>query len=417
MKPSDPVRPAPYSVAGDPFFDERGALHLTRYRDVTEITRRERRGQFSAALSVMRRTLARHGMTAPDPVHLSWRFPWAQGLTEADGSPGRHTVLHGVLAEYLGKQAVRDSRPIMRVLAAQLVRENVERELAHGGAVGTIDLAHFADLLAFRSVSALVGLPRTPADEAFMMGHLAEYANRADIIEGMRPEAPEVREYFQKIVDGHDGSGLLGRIIEAHQRSQITLEERDGLIWGCWIAGRDTTATLIALLFGLVDESGLTATMAANVGDGDSGGDSDSGAEWRAKAINEAARFTPFGVNMRISVEEVRLDNGILVPEGTTVHLHWAAANRDPSVFGEDAGKYVPERAVAKQNLAFGHGLHYCIGSPVALAETDVAAVAVYGGLPGLTLTKWHRVARIVDLVATAEAEYDLKAAATVLGS
>lgn len=409
MKPSDPVRPAPFSTPGEPFFDERGALHLTRYRDVTEITRRERKGQFSTALSVMRATLARHGMTAPDPVHLSWLFPWAQGLTEADGSPGRHAVLHGVLAEYLGRQAVRDIRPTMRELASQLVRENIEQELEHGGEVGTIDLARFADTLAFRSVSALVGLPRTPADEAFMMGHLEEYANRADIIEGMRPEPPEVREYFQQIVDGHDGSRLLGRIIEAHQGNQITLDERDGLIWGCWVAGRDTTATLIALLFGLIDEGGLAATMAANVGE--------DGAEWRAKAINEAARFTPFGVNMRISVENVLLENGIHVPEGTTVHLHWAAANRDPSVFGEDAGEYVPERAAAKQNVAFGHGLHYCIGSPVALAETDVAAVAVYGGLPGLTLTKWHRVARIVDLVATAEAEYDLKAAASTLGT
>jgi cytochrome P450 len=72
---------------------------------------------------------------------------------------------------------------------------------------------------------------------------------------------------------------------------------------------------------------------------------------------------------------------------------------------------------VPKQNLAFGHGLHYCIGSPVALAETDVAAVAVYGALPGLTLTKWHRLARLVDVVATAEAEYDLEAAARTLGT
>lgn len=409
MKPSDPVRPAPYSVAGDPFFDEQGALHVTRYRDVTEITRRERRGQFSAALSVVRKTLARHGMTAPDPVHLAWLFPWAQGVTEADGSPGRHTALHGVLAEYLGKQAVRDLRPTMETLAGQLVRENIEENLAHGGTVGTIDLARFADLLAFRSVSALVGLPRTPADEAFIMGHLAEYATRADIIEGMRPEAPEVREYFQHIVAGHDGSGLLGRIIEAHQANQITVDERDGLIWGCWIAGRDSTATLMALLFGLIDEYGLTSTMVANLGE--------NGVRWRAQAINEAARFTPFGVSMRTSVEEVRLDDGTILPEGTTVHLHWAAANRDPSVFGADAGEYVPGRGVPKQNLAFGHGLHYCIGSPVALAETDVAAVAVYGALPGLTLTKWHRLARLVDVVATAEAEYDLDAAARTLGT
>jgi cytochrome P450 len=408
MKPSDPVRPAPYGTPGEPFFDERGVLHLTRYADVTEITRRERRGQFTVAFSVVREGLEKYGITVPDPVHVAWLFPWAQGTVEADGSPGRHAVLHGVLAEYLGKQAVRDLRPTMVEIAGRLVRENVEHELAQGGTVGTIDLARFTDLLAFRSISALVGFPRTPAAEAFMMSHLEEYNSRADLIEGMRPEAPEVREYFQSIVDGHRGDGLLGRIIAAHGTGQITLDERDALMWGCWSAGRDTSATLTALLFGLVDEVGAVSTMVANLGD--------DGADWRAKAINEALRFTPFGTSFRTSVEDVVLDNGITVPEGTQLHLHWDATNRDPSVFGQDAGEFRPDRGVPRQNLSFGHGMHYCLGAPVALAEADIAAVAVYGALPGLTVTKWHRLARLTDVVATAEAEYDLPAAARALG-
>jgi cytochrome P450 len=314
VKPSDPVRPAPYSTAGEPFFDERGTLHLIRYHDVPEVTRRERRGQFSAALSVVRRALARHGMTVPDPVHLAWLFPWVQGTVEADGSPGRHAVLHGVLAEYLGKQAVRDLRPAMVVIANRLVRENVERERANGGTVGTIDLARFTDLLAFRSISALIGLPPTPDAEAFMMSHIEE---------------------------------LLGRIIAAHRTGQITLDERDALMWGCWSAGRDTSATLTALLFGLVDEIGAMSTMVAGL-------DAD-GTDWR-------------------------------------------------------------ERGVPRQNLVFGHGMHYCLGAPIALAEADIAAVAVYGGLPDLTVTRWHRLAHLTDAVDIAEAEYDLPAAVRALG-
>lgn len=411
MKPSEPVRPAPFSTPGEPFFDERGALHLTRYDDVTEVTKRERRsGQFSAALSVMTEMLAKHGMTVPDPVHIAWRFPWAQGVVEADGSPGRHPVLHEVLAEYLGRQAIRDLGPTMAELARELVRENVEQQLENGGTTGVIDLSRFADALAFRSISTLVGLPRTPADEARMMSYVDEYTARADIIEGMLPEPPEVREYFQHVVDGHraTGGGFLGRITAAHDAGQITLDERDGLLWGCWTAGRDTTATLVAMLFGLIDEAGLRPTMAARL--------DDDGAAWRTRAINEALRFTPFGVSMRVSVGEVHLDSGPTVSDGTLVHLHLAAANRDPSVFGMDSGEYRPERTFPRQHLAFGNGLHYCLGAPVATAEADVAAVAVYGALPGLTITKWHRVARIVDLVTTAEAEYDLRAAARLLG-
>jgi hypothetical protein len=74
------------------------------------------------------------------------------------------------------------------------------------------------------------------------------------------------------------------------------------------------------------------------------------------------------------------------------------------------------ERGVPRQNLAFGHGMHYCLSAPIALAEADIAAVAVYGDLPGLTVTRWHRLARLTDAVDIAEAEYDLPAAVRALG-
>ncbi|MFF0268459.1 cytochrome P450 [Kribbella sp. NPDC004536] len=379
---------------------------------MTEVTGRQRRGQFSLAFSVRRRAMERQGVIPPERVHIAQQFPWAQEPVEADGSPGRHTVLRSILADYLSKDAARELRPVIQQLALELLRDNVTEQLGRGSRTGTIDLARFSATLAFRSMSALASFPHTPDDEAFMISHLDAFARNPTLLAALEPEPAELRSYFEDIVRKHrarGGAGLLGRIVAAYDAGVIRRDERDGLIFGCWTAGRDTTATLIALLFGLVDEAGLHATMMANL--------DDAGARWRALAIEEALRFTPFPSTPMLSVGEVRLDCGPAVADGGEVMLHWGTANRDPAVFGPDADEYRPGREADRPHLAFGHGLHYCAGAALAKAATEVAALVVYGNLPDLRLTTWERLARLVDVVDTAVAEYDLDGAAGRLTS
>jgi cytochrome P450 len=404
MRPSDPVRPE-FAVPRDPFVDERFVVHVTRFRDVVEVTELERAGAVNPALSVLRATLARHGMTVPDRVHVNWLFPWAQGLHEADGSIGRHKVVSDVLRRYLKRRAVLELTPVFEQHALDLLRAHVREQSSRGGEAGVIDVAGFAHALAFRSMSSLAGFPQAPEDEQFMLAQLTEFANRPDLMQTFEPEDPALREYFQSVVAQHatDGDGLLGEIASAHQRGAITLDERDGLIWGCWAAGTDTTATLINLLVGLIDEAGLRDTMVANLGP--------DGGEWRKAAINEAARFTPFSSAPQISIRDFDLASGFHVPEGCEIQLHFDAANRDPAVFGDDAGVFDPDRRVPRPNLAFGHGVHYCLGDSLARAETEIAAIALYENLPGLTVVDWQRTPGVVDLVSVNTAEYDLAAA------
>jgi cytochrome P450 len=62
---------------------------------------------------------------------------------------------------------------------------------------------------------------------------------------------------------------------------------------------------------------------------------------------------------------------------------HFASANRDECVFA-DAGRFRPEREELSRHLAFGKGIHFCIGAPLARLELGMALPALLERLPGL---------------------------------
>lgn len=407
QKPSDPVRPAPYGVAGAPFADESG-IHITRYHDLVTITDLEKKGAFSQALSAQRQVLREMGIDLPEGVvHVSWYFPWASAPREADGTAGRHTALRGVLEGYLSNRSIREVGPWIERTALKLLADNVaqQREMHGDQGVGSIDFAEFTDTLAFHTMSELAGFPHTPEVEAFIKTHLDDAANRTNFIDMLRPESPEVRPYFDRIIAEHleaGRGGLLAEIAAAHESGLISRDEKHGLVFGCWSAGRDTTATLTALLLGLIAEAGLQSDLLANLGP--------EGASWRHNVTNEALRFTPFSHNLAVCMETVRLDDFVIEP-GSIVNLRWEAGNRDPAAFGEDADRFRPDRRAKATNLGFGRGLHYCVGAPLARYEADVVLRAVGNVLGHYELTEWVRMPRFVDVVEKARVDYDIRTA------
>lgn len=111
----------------------------------------------------------------------------------------------------------------------------------------------------------------------------------------------------------------------------------------------------------------------------------DGKADWDA-VIDETLRVQApvASLPLRYAVEDIPLD-GVTIRRGEPILAAYAAAGRDPELHGADADRFDVTRAV-KDHLAFGHGVHFCLGAPLARLEAAVALPALFARFPGLTL-------------------------------
>jgi cytochrome P450 family 144 len=93
---------------------------------------------------------------------------------------------------------------------------------------------------------------------------------------------------------------------------------------------------------------------------------------------------SPFRGHYRVVRRSCRLGDAALV-EGDHLVLHWGAANRDDDEFA-DADRIVLDRSGSRPHLAFGRGLHFCVGAPLARLEARVAIAML------LAQTRWFRI-------------------------
>ena len=83
-----------------------------------------------------------------------------------------------------------------------------------------------------------------------------------------------------------------------------------------------------------------------------------------------AALREPIKCDFRLSRAPATI-GGVEIPAGTTLMVHFGAANRDPRQF-ENPDVFDPERANAGRQIGFDRGIHCCIGAPLARAEGRV---------------------------------------------
>jgi cytochrome P450 len=103
-------------------------------------------------------------------------------------------------------------------------------------------------------------------------------------------------------------------------------------------------------------------------------------------AIDETLRWQAPVANLplRYAVEDIELD-GVTIHKGEAILASYAAANRDDAHYGDNAGTFDINRP-EKAHLAFGHGVHYCLGAPLARLEAEIALPALFSRFPNLAL-------------------------------
>ncbi|MFF9364616.1 cytochrome P450 family protein [Streptomyces griseoluteus] len=109
-------------------------------------------------------------------------------------------------------------------------------------------------------------------------------------------------------------------------------------------------------------------------------------ASW-ADVVEETLRHEPAvkHLPLRYAVRDIPLPDGRLIPEGAPILASYAAANRHPSWHGDSADTFDSTRPT-KDHLAFGHGVHFCLGAPLARLEVETVLRELFERFPALEL-------------------------------
>ncbi len=172
--------------------------------------------------------------------------------------------------------------------------------------------------------------------------------------------------------DGADAITLLANATIAGR--PLEAGEILSLLTQLLVAGNETTtATLAFALLRLAKTPGLWARLSAD----------------RAllpRFIEEVLRLDcPIQGQFRRAVADTRL-GGIAIPAGSLLHLRFASANRDERVFGPDDDTVRLDGKPAAPHLAFGMGLHFCVGAALSRFELTIALEALLDRFAGVSL-------------------------------
>jgi cytochrome P450 len=260
-----------------------------------------------------------------------------------------------------------------------IVDHLIDLLVARAGTDRPVDLvAGYAFPLPFTVISELLGIPEPDRADLgrWFRALLAPYAGPQPPAEAVAASDALVA-YLGALLDlkrAAPGEDLVTDLVVASDRDGVlTEQEMASTIFQLVVAGHDTSTSLIgngtvALLRhpaqrdALVADPGLAAQVVEEC------------LRWDAPVPHSTFRYT---------TDEVRL-GGAVIPAYAQVIISLAAANRDPARYG-DAETFDVRRPDGG-HLAFGHGIHHCLGAPLARMEGRIALAELHTRFPAMRL-------------------------------
>jgi cytochrome P450 len=192
------------------------------------------------------------------------------------------------------------------------------------------------------------------------------------------------RRYMRDLVDAkarEPGDDLASDLIAIHREDpeRLTLGEIASILFSLSFAGHETTTGLIGnTVRRLLEVPERWSTVASNPA-------------LIPAAVEETLRYDPsVPVWRRVTTRPVTL-SGVSLPEGARLFLWLAAAGRDAGAFSQP-DTFDVARPDSGRHLAFGKGLHYCLGANLGKLETQIAVAALAGRYPRLRLAPDQRL-------------------------
>ena len=333
---------------------------VTRYEDVMAVLKDHRTFSSEGAL------LSRKSPLPPEAnAVLAEGWPDMPYIIEVD--PPLHDRIRGLVTRAFTPRRVAEMGPAI---------EAVSRELIDGFAGdGRADIVErFAWPLPLTVLGEMLGVARDD------LPRLHEWGTDWLLLQQERPPDEQVeharglvsmQRYFVRALEERERSprdDLMSALMEA--RDDLTIPEVAGVPLDLMVAGHVTVTRAIGSTLALMFEHPELREQLADP-------------ERAPRAAEEILRLeSPAQGLFRRTTREVGL-GGATLPEGARVMVHFGSANRDDAVFAEPS-RPRPTRTELNKHLAFGKGIHFCIGAPLARLELKIALPMLLRRLPNL---------------------------------
>jgi len=352
--------------------------YVTRYDDIVSVMRDPVR--FSSADSVD----APQDRTPETLRAIAESWLSHNSLTNND--PPSHTVVRRVVTQAFGQRSRADLERRVRAIAGDLI----DGFAADGRAEF---VSQFGFPLPLRVILNLLGAPEE--DQALLKRWSDDWI--ALVLSPLSPleqvetvaRLMECGRYWTDLIEARRAQprdDLLSDMVAAaaQEPEPIPVPQLVNACATLTLAGHETTANLLGnclrQLLSLPEQWRLIHADPANI----------------PRAVEETLRAdTSVHALMRTTTEPVEL-GGVALPKGARLALLFASANHDEGYFSDPA-RFDLRRETSKAHLAFGHGIHFCVGAPLARLEGQVALELLNNRLAGLRLAGGQEFAWVVN--------------------
>ena len=312
----------------------------------------------------------------PVPAHLA-DFHAVDQHSMLELEPPTHTRLRGLVLRAFTSRRIAGLAPEIEAVAAQLLADLPQ---------GPFDLIPaFCTQLPVRIIARLLGVPEAMWPDLLRWSNamvaIYQVGRTRAVEDAANQAAADFSDFLRGYVDQrrHDPrDDLITQLIAAEEAGEKL--STDALIGTCILllnAGHEATVHALGngVACALTHQTPLAAFQTDTI----------------AATTEEILRYDPpLHVFERFAYEDIDL-GGIPLEKGKKIALVLGAAGRDPAVY-PDPDRFDPARPV-KPHAAFGGGLHFCVGAPLARLEMQIGLRALFDHAPQLRLTEPPRYA------------------------
>ncbi|WP_329124981.1 cytochrome P450 family protein [Streptomyces sp. NBC_01465] len=297
----------------------------------------------------------------------------SSGRTMLSSDPPLHARLRGLVTREFTPRRIEQLAPRIQEMTDGLL--DAMLAAAPGGRADLVESLAFP--LPMGVICELLGVPFL--DRASFRD-LSNVAISSTDPEERAAAAKAMPAYLSQLLASkreQPGDDLMSALITAsdEEGDRLSGEELLGMAWLLLVAGHETTVNLISNgVLALLTHPDQLAALRADVGLID-------------QAVEEMLRYegpveTP---TYRFTTEPLDIGGTVIPGGGELVLVALSDANRDPARY-QDPDRFDIRRTDARSHLSFGHGIHYCLGAPLARLEARIAIRSLLERCPDLSL-------------------------------